>query len=166
MKIMFKFLLVMILFNISSILVAASGFFGENVLYGDIVSDDPNEIISIENVMDNLFRKVDGSLPSIDIPVLSKIIGVIEFSWATITVSIFAFAIAVGIITKSTPTVIPAALVGSIFLLMWVNSKDVFDEMVAGLDNLVLYIVLMIGVGFFFVALIAIMDYLSGQQSG
>lgn len=159
---MFKFLFFMILFNVAAIMVAASSFFGENVLYGDIVSDNPDELISTEAVLENLFRNVDGSLPGVDIPVIGRF----EFSWATITIGIFAFAIAVGFITKSTPTVIPAALVGSIFLLMWVNSKEVFDEMVGGMDSIVLYIGLMVGVGFFFLVLITIMDYLSGQDSG
>lgn len=162
MKTMFYFLLFMALFQIAAVAIAYTGFFGANVLYGDIVSEDPNEIISTENILQNLwYNPVDDRLPGFDIP----LIGRIEFNWTFLTIGMFAFALLIGRVMHAVPSIIAAAVVGSIFLLMYVNSKKAFESIYMNLDSVALYIVAMIGVGFFFIALITILDYLSNQSA-
>lgn len=165
MKTMFYILLFMVLFNIAAVAVASTNFFGSNVLYGNIVSDDPTQPLSApEVVLESLWRNpVDNSLPSYTIPYLN--IGLAVFSWSFLTIGIFLFALLIGRVMHATPSIIAAAMVGSIFLLMYTNSKSVFEQITGSLDPIANYLVLMIGVAFFFIALITIMDYISGQNA-
>lgn len=158
MNIMFNFLLFMVLFNISAVAIASTEFFGECTLYGDIVGREPGDIIE-----DLWHDPVDDNLPGfgINLPMFGE---VAIFSWATLTASILIVSVAIGAITKSTPTVIPAGIVGTVFLLMYTNSKNTFEAIIGNQGEFALYIGAMIGVGFFFMALIVIMDYLSGQR--
>jgi hypothetical protein len=170
MKIMFKFLFFMFLFNLAAVMVAATGFFGENVLYSDFVvrAGDSTTLKAPETVLESLWTDPLHGLPSFSIPLPFTDSGIelVVFSWATLTAGIFAISLLIGRIMNSTPSVIAAGMVGSIFILMFTSSKKTFDQIAGDLDSIVLYIVLMIGVGFFFLALITIMDYLSGQRSG
>lgn len=162
---MFNILLFMFLFNIALIMVAASGFFGENVLYSDFVvrAGDSTALKAPEEILQSLWADpITGALPSFSI----LGVNVVVFSWATLTVGIFILSIAIGRIMNSTPSVIAAGIVGSIFLLMFASSKKAFDQITGSLNSITLYIGLMICVGFLFIALITIMDYLSGQDSG
>lgn len=155
----------MFLFNFAAIMVAASGFFGENVLYSDFVvrAGDSATLKAPEIVLESLWAEpLTGALPSFSILGLD----IVVFSWATLTAGIFLLSLAIGRIMNSTPSVVAAGMVGSIFLLMFTSSKRTFDQITGSLDSIVLYIALMIGVSFFFIALITIMDYLSGQDSG
>lgn len=152
----------MMLFSIAAVAIAYTGFFGANTLYGDIVSDDPNELLSTENTLQSLwYDPVDDRLPGFDIP----LIGRIEFSWTFLTIGMLAFALLIGRVMHATPSVIAAAVVGSIFLLMYTNSKKAFESIYGTMDPVALFIVLMIGVCFFFFIIITIMDYLSGQHA-
>lgn len=167
MKIMFKFILFMVLFNVAAVMIATTGFFGENVLYGDIVSDDPDNLAAPETVIENLWRKpIDNSLPSFTIKILGKETDIVVFNWVTLTIGIFVLCLLIGRIMHATPSIVAAGVVGSVFLLMYVNSKKLFDSITASMDSSVNYIVLMIGIGFMFLVIITIMDYISGQRSG
>jgi hypothetical protein len=171
MKIMFKFLLFMFLFNLAAIMIAASGFFGEEVLYSDFVvrAGDSTTLRPPEDVLESLWADpVSGELPSfrIPLPFTDDSIELVVFSWTTLTIGILAVSLLIGRIMNSTPSVIAAGMVGSVFLLMFASSKKAFDQITGTLDSIVLYIALMLSVAFFFIALVTIMDYLSGQRSG
>lgn len=169
MKLIFHFLLFAILFNIASITIAATGFFGSNVLYSDLVSDDPNELISAEEVMEKLFTDpITDDVPglSISIPFIKDNIDISILSWATLTTGILTICFVLGFVTKSTPTIVPAGIVGSIFLLMYANSRSIFDEIQSNLHNITEYVILMVAFCFLYFVIIAIMDYISGQSSG
>ena len=149
----------MLLFNIALVMVAYSGFFGDNVLYGDFVSSDPDTLASPEDI---LFGPIEDDLQ----PVKIADVPIITFSWAFITVGLFVAAVLIGKIMNATPSIIAAAMVGSIMVLMYASSRKVFDQLTGSMDSIVLYVAAMIAVGFLFFVIIAIMDYISGQQSG
>lgn len=168
MKTMYYFLLFMILFNMGSVAIAYTGFFGANAMYSDIISTNPDELVDVETLMESLWGNESGVIPSVGvtIPGTEIELGVITFNWVTITIGIFAFAIGIAFFTKSSAgPVISGAIVGSIFLLMYVNSKQFFDRIENSMPSITAYIALMIGLVFFFLVIITIMDYLSGQQS-
>lgn len=152
----------MVLFNLATVMIAATGFFGEDVLYSDIVSKETNELKPPQDVLEDLWRNpIDDTLPNFSILGYELVV----FSWATLTIGIFVLSLAIGKLMGSTPTVIAAGVIGSIFLLMYKNSKQVFETMAEGLGPSAPYVVLMLSVAFLFVVLITVMDYLSGQRS-
>lgn len=164
MKTMFSILLFMVIFNIAAVTVAYTGFFGEDTLYSDFVSDDPQSLSAPETIIENLWRDpIDNSLPTYTIPYLN--IGLAVFSWSFLTIGIFLFAILIGKVMHAAPSIIAAAMVGSIFLLMYASSKKVFEQVTESLEPVANYFMLMIGVAFFIIALITIMDYISGQNA-
>ena len=162
MKTIFKILLFLILFNIASALIAYIGIF-PNTLYGntdDLI--DPTNIDDVETYFQSLWNDpLTGSSPSITIGSYD----VVVFSFGVLTAGILGLAILIGVVTKSTPSVLSAGLVCIIFLLMYKNSKQGIESILKNLDSSASYLVLMFGVAFLFIVLITIMDYLSGQQS-
>ena len=169
MKTIFYILLFMVLFNIAAIAVAYTNFFGSDVLYGDLVSDDPTRPLDAPDIiLEKLwFDPVVGGSPrfTINVPFTDISLDVVVFSWSMLTIGMLGFALAIGKIMHATPSIIAAAMVGSIFLLMYTNSKKIFESIVGGSDAIAWYLVAMFGVAFFFIALITIMDYLSGQNA-
>jgi hypothetical protein len=151
----------MIFFNIAAIMVAATGFFGNNTLYGDIAyvkTEDGQSLRSPEDMFNHLIL---GSEISINVGGLGAS-WTINWAWITGSIVVAACLIAffIGDITP-----LGIGLLTTMFLLMYINSKTIFDQILNHLDSTAGYVGLMIGVGVLMVIVITIMDMATKQKN-
>lgn len=147
-------------------MIASTGFFGPNILYGDVTYaqvegstiPDPTQKRNPEDMFTYL---VSGSSITIDLAIINK---QYTINWAWITGGLFIAAI---LIAWAVGSLIPLAigLITSMFLMMYTNSKTLFDQMLTHLDSTVGYVGLMIGVGILLVIVLTIMDISTGHKN-
>lgn len=157
MKKIFIILLWMIFFNVATFAVAALHIFPYS-LWGDATTyglDDPNELPTPEQLFERLVTNTNGSI--------AKLLGQ-ELRFNHIIVAMAGIGAIVAIATTSmAPFVV--GLVGSLFVLMYSNSKTVFDQIASNLGGVTFYIILMIGLGILILFILTAMDYAAGQVS-
>lgn len=146
-------------------MIAVTGFFGPNVIYGDmsyVQMEGTSNLRSPEEMFNYL---IFGSTITINLPVISNLMDTTwEINWAWIMGSLVVAACVIGWAVGS---LVPVAigLMTGMFVLMYNNSKTLFDEMLTHLDSITGYVGLMIGLGVLIVIVITIMDYSSGQKN-
>lgn len=168
MNMFYRIIFFMIFFNIAAVMIASTGFFGPNVLYGDVryaqiegtSVPDPTKLRNPEAMFDHL---IFGSTITIDILIIHE---TWTINWAWILGSLLVAAI---IIAWAVGSLAPLAIgiVTSLFILMYTNSKTLFDKILTEFDStgIIGYVGLMIGVGILLVILLTIMDISTGHQN-
>lgn len=157
MKLLFKIILFAIFFNISTLMVAAMNIFpAGTILYGDVIynATDPNHLPSADTMFSNLINNTE-------IPIIGHV-GQIGF--AALVLLIFGVGIVLTWITKD-PKIIAAMLVGTLFYMMYCNSKSFIENLSKNTGPLTGYIVLMVSLGVIILFLITLMDYLTTQSN-
>ena len=156
MKILYKILLFMLLWNISVVMIGATGFFGDAVFYGDVYtrmsSSDPNAVLDrfTGNNTINVFG-IELSLTS-----------------AGILGSCIAIGVAISFVSGSMSPIALCVVIG-LFLTMFNESKQllskVFNQVPLGSNPALVYVVLMIGLGVLILFLLEVIDIASGQRN-
>lgn len=158
MKKIFLFLFFMIFFNIAAFAVSSMNIFPYSI-YGDATHYDlsnSDDLPTAEIMFQRLVTNTNGSV--------AKFMGV-ELTFSTVILGMATLGGIIAIATKSmTPFVV--GLIGSLFVLMYSNSRLIFDQITGNLGGSVQYLVLMIGVGVLILFVITAMDYAAGQSSG
>ena len=171
MNMFYRIIFFMIFFNISSIMIASTGFFGPNVLYGDVTyaqidgtsTPDSTKLRDPESMFNHL---IFGSKITINLNLGVFNVNIIDYdiNWAwilgTLIVASCIIAAAIGSLTP-----LAIGIVTSMFVLMYNNSKTLFDRILTNLDSTVGYVGLMIGIGILLVILLTIMDIATGHQN-
>lgn len=160
MKFIFKIILFAIFFNISAVMIASTNFF-PNTLYGDATTygldpEHPETNPTPEVMFTRLITNSNGEAATL---------WGVTLTFSAIMGTIALLAIGAAIATKST-TPVALGLVGVLFTVMYANSKNSFDSIMANLDSVTWYLGLMVGLGVLIMFVIALMDYASGQRSG
>lgn len=158
MKKIFLFLFFMIFFNIAAFAVSSMNIFPHSI-YGDATHydlSDSDDLPTAETVFQRLVTNTGGDI--------AEFMGV-ELTFSAV---ILGMATLGGIIAVATKSMIPfvVGLIGSLFVLMYSNSRSIFDQIMGNLGGSVQYLVLMIGVGVLLLFVITAMDYAAGQSSG
>ena len=161
MKQIFIILLWCIFFNISVIMVSATGFFPSvRVFYGDAFTTEvysglnSNHVPTATVIIDNLMRG-----PSITILDFT-----FELSFMWIMTGVLAGSFLSSIITKSTVP-ITLGILGTAFLNMWANSNSLIDHLMSDFSSVGVYFFLMIGIGVTILFIMEVYDVTSGQRS-
>lgn len=160
MKILFKIIMFMVFFNLAAFLVAATGFFHGNTLYGDVTvynPEDENYDLSDPYKLptpEQMFDKLISGGPKV---------GPYDISWNFIIFTLIIATGVVGALLRST-VLVSIALVITLFF-MFNNSQTLFRSIAGNMDASVMYIGLMIGIGVFIIVVLTIMDYAAGQSS-
>lgn len=165
MRIQFQILIFAVFFNIALFFIAATGFF-PYTFYGDATTydvddpeydiNDPDKLPSADEMFNRLaYNTVEGKLASY---------AGVDLTYGVIIVGIVGLSLLIGAITKSSSAV-SLLLVGSLFTLMWANSKRIIDSLVSGLDTSVNYLVVMFLLGMMISFVILLYDTASGQKS-
>jgi len=156
MKLLFKIILFMIFFNISALMITAMNIFpAGTTLYGDAVYDakDPNHIPSAEDMFSNLLTNMNN-------PIISGL----GITYTAIMFAIVTFGIVVSFLTKDAKLV-ATGIIATVFVIMFANSKALFENMLKSTSNIVGYLALMIGVGVLIIFVITAMDYVTAQSN-
>lgn len=159
MKLLFKIILFMIFFNISALMITAMNIFpAGTTLYGDVTYDatDPNHVPSAEE----MFTKLMGGMNN---PIIPGVSGSLN-TYTAVLFAIVTFGIAITIITKDAKLV-AAAILATVFVIMFANSKTLFENLAKGATPVVGYLSLMIGLGVLIIFIITTMDYVSTQSN-
>ena len=155
MKQIYKILMFTIFLHLTMVFVASIGIFGSNVFYGDMFTKNVQGKTDEETV--NTMLMVDNKTNTV------PIIG--DMSFKVIMGAFFIGSIAAAFFLRGNTTVISGAIISGAFLVMWVNSKGIIDQILTtGGANLV-YVGTMIGVGMLILFVIEVRDIASGQQS-
>lgn len=159
MNMFIKVVIFMVMFNIASFLVSATGFF-PYTLYGDATHyaglSEPGALLTPEGMFNQIILNAGEPM---------KIAGVeIGINWGVLMGSIITIAIVAGAITHSSIP-ITLGLLASMFLFMYINSKTTFDQMLGHLDQTAQYLGLMIGLMMLIILVVVIMDYAAGQKN-
>jgi len=155
----YRILLFMIFFNVAAIMIAATSFFGPNCLYGDIsYAKENNQIRSPEDAFNHL---IAGSNLTIDLKIVEY---TIDINWGWLLGGLLFFTILIAWkIGDITPVGI--GLLITMFIMMFNNSKNLFDSILTHLDSTAGYVGLMIGLGVMFAIVITIMDIITKQKN-
>ena len=167
MRIQFQIMTFFILLNIAIFFIASTGFF-KYTFAGDAFTfdvddpeydiNDPSRLPSPDKIFERLMTNVvTGSIA--EVPYLK-----LELTFPILMTSLVIISIAIGVATKSTNGV-AMMIVGSMFVIMWQNSRRIIDSLTSGLDSSVNYLILMFLVIMMISFVILVYDTASGQRS-
>jgi hypothetical protein len=146
-----------IFFNMAMFFIASTGFF-PYTFYGDATTynlDDPENLPTPEEMFTRLITNANGEV--------AQFAG-LTLTYSTIMGTLIIIGLGASFLAQST-TPLALMLIGSLFTLMWANSKRVIDALAGNLDSSVNYLVLMFAVGVLIIFVITIIDMASGQKS-
>ena len=156
MKMLYRIILFMLLWNISIVMISATGFFGDAVFYGDVFtrmdSTDPNVVLT-QFTNESTIKIMGFEITLTSAGILAGSIGV---------------GLAIGFVSGSIAPIALCIVIG-LFITMFNESKQllakVFNQAPLGSNPALVYIVLMIGLGVLFLFLLEVADIASGQRS-
>lgn len=157
MKLLYKFLLFAIFFNMGLFFISYINFF-PCTFYGDVTTyglENAENLPTAETMFTRLITNLNGEVASF---------AGFHLTFGFITGTLIVIGLGASFLAQST-TPIALLLVGSLFTIMWANSKRVIDSLTSGLDSSVNYLILMVAVGVLIVFIIEIADVASGQRS-
>ena len=167
MRLVFKFILFGLLFNLAAFFIASTGWF-RNTLFGNAVStlslNDPTTLSSAEDIfLRMLANNVDAnpivSWLGLDGWAAAASFGVLVAGF--VTVSVIA-----GIVSKGGGTsMIGMAIVSMLFYTMYASSRTFFDNLLENFPEQTNYITVMVAFGILFIFIVVIADFSSGQKS-
>jgi hypothetical protein len=171
MKVAFKFILFMVMFNVSAFFIASLGIFPVTV-YGDLFVTDSTDTSIVYNMSD------PNDLPSeqdllarflYNTPQFGRTVQFgpyhISLTFWGIVVVFFGIVAAASIVMQSITPVLGGVVVLA-FLFMYLNSKSLFEQILSNQPAAVNYLMLMVGLGVIIMFLITAFDYAAGQSSG
>ena len=168
MKVIFKFVLFMVFFNLAAVFVASLQIFPTTV-YSDlyVMEDDiPNDLSDPDNLPGEfeVIARFLSNTPQFGEEL--KIAGyTIDLTfWGIVVVAMGGIA-AASIVLQSVNPVLGGIAV-MLFVFMYLNSKSLFDQLLDNQPGSVNYLILMISVGVIIMFLISVFDYAAGQSSG
>jgi len=162
MRVVFKFILFAILFNLAAFCIASTSWF-PNTLYGNAMGDleltDTASLVGPEDVfMQLLVNNIDNNPISLfGVPLLDFGILMGVFVGASVLTAIVA--------KGGGPVIIGMGVISVLFYTMYANSKNFFDNIISNFPAQVSYIAIMIGFCLLFMFIILIADFSSGQKS-
>ena len=162
MRVVLKFILFSILFNLAAFFIASTGWF-RNSLYGSAMGDlELTDTASLAGPQDIFMQLLINNINNN--PVSFFGVPLVNFA---ILIGVFVGAsILTAVVTKGGgPVIIGMGVISILFYTMYANSKSFFDHLISNFPAQVNYLAVMIGFGLLFMFIILIADFASGQKS-